>query len=434
MHDRTGKKIILTCATALMHLVNQDVKKPAASSQEPPAGNSDGSTVAVLSILQEEVNRRTQKPIPSASPQKENERQKLIALKSALYFTKKEISKMPTIFQKLFTIDIPVHVRRKANGVYEARYRANGFDISVSSIDFDKLKQKFLAELLKQSKNCTSDPPKTTCGALFKDIADKWLEIKRPSIKESSYHFYTGLFRSNILPAFGDRALQEIKQSDIQQLVNKYVTDGKHRTAMKIYQTLNAIFDFALGEELIDRSPMRLLKSPKYEENNGTALTLAEERELLQKIRESRCTAEVGNALLFLLYTGIRRSELASAQIEDGFVRVVCAKVRKGYRERQRLIPITPMLARYLPKIELAKLRTVRPDALTQAMKRLMPAHHLHELRHTFITRCQECGVAREVVSVWAGHAADSTMTSNVYTHFSPEFMKKEAAKIIYNL
>ena len=89
MHDRTGKKIILTCATALMHLVNQDVKKPAASSQEPPAGNSDGSTVAVLSILQEEVNRRTQKPIPSASPQKENERQKLIALKSALYFTKK---------------------------------------------------------------------------------------------------------------------------------------------------------------------------------------------------------------------------------------------------------------------------------------------------------------------------------------------------------
>ena len=72
--------------------------------------------------------------------------------------------------------------------------------------------------------------------------------------------------------------------------------------------------------------------------------------------------------------------------------------------------------------------------ALTQAMKRLMPAHHLHELRHTFITRCQECGVAREVVSVWAGHAADNTMTSNVYTHFSREFMLKEAKKVAYDL
>lgn len=433
MNDRTGKKIILTCATALIHLVNQDAKKNAAGSQEPTAGHTDGNTVAVLSILQE-VQQRAQQTTPFAAPEKKNERQKLIALKSALYFTKKEISKMPTMFQKLFTIDIPVHVRQKKNGVYEARYRAHGFDISVSSVDFEQLKPKFLAELLKQSEGCAADTPKPACSVLFRDSAEKWLEIKKPSIKESSYHFYTGLFRSNILPALGDRVLHEIKQSDVQQLVNRYVTDGKHRTAMKIYQTLNAIFDFALGEELIVRSPMRLLKPPKYEENNGTALTLEEERELLQKIRESRCTAEVGNALLFLLYTGIRRSELTSAQIEDGFVRVVCAKVRKGYRERKRLIPISPMLARHLPKIEINKLRTVRPDALTQAMKRLMPAHHLHELRHTFITRCQECGVAREVVSVWAGHAADNTMTSNVYTHFSPEFMKKEAAKIIYNL
>ena len=77
-------------------------------------------------------------------------------------------------------------------------------------------------------------------------------------------------------------------------------------------------------------------------------------------------------------------------------------------------------------------MRTVRPDALTQAFKRLMPAHHLHELRHTFITRCQECGVPREVVSVWAGHAADGTQTSNVYTHFSREFMREQAQKVDY--
>lgn len=72
--------------------------------------------------------------------------------------------------------------------------------------------------------------------------------------------------------------------------------------------------------------------------------------------------------------------------------------------------------------------------AVTQAMKRLMPAHHLHDLRHTFITRAQECGVDREVVSVWAGHAADGTQTSNVYTHFSREFMLQEGRKVIYNL
>ena len=32
----------------------------------------------------------------------------------------------------------------------------------------------------------------------------------------------------------------------------------------------------------------------------------------------------------------------------------------------------------------------------------------------------------------WAGHAADNTQTSKVYTHFSPEFMLKEAQKVDY--
>ncbi|MDE6441559.1 MAG: tyrosine-type recombinase/integrase, partial [Clostridia bacterium] len=71
-------------------------------------------------------------------------------------------------------------------------------------------------------------------------------------------------------------------------------------------------------------------------------------------------------------------------------------------------------------------------DLLSRSFKDLCPSHHLHELRHTFITRCQECGVPREVVSVWAGHSADNTMTSNVYTHFSDEFMLVEAQKIDY--
>ena len=58
--------------------------------------------------------------------------------------------------------------------------------------------------------------------------------------------------------------------------------------------------------------------------------------------------------------------------------------------------------------------------------------HHLHDLRHTFITRAQECGIRREIVSLWAGHKADNTMTSNVYTHFSREYQKAEIMKFDY--
>lgn len=93
------------------------------------------------------------------------------------------------------------------------------------------------------------------------------------------------------------------------------------------------------------------------------------------------------------------------------------------------------MLTRYLQNVTEREFKNAigyLGDRLTKHFKSLCPAHHLHELRHTFITRCQECGVPREVVSVWAGHAADNTMTSNVYTHFSEEFLLAEAKKVDY--
>ena len=346
---------------------------------------------------------------------------------------------MPEEFQKIITVKFPLHVRQKPTGVYEARFRAHGYNISVSSVDESKLKPKFIEALKSYSRKQSEPQPQElpeeqTKSPLFNDVAGQWLELREPTIKPTTFQHYESLFRANIFPALEGRRIDELKQSDCQELINDYITQGKYRTATKIYQALKAIFDFAVGDELISKSPMRLLKAPKYEERNGIALTLEEERELIRRLSESKCASDVANALIFLLYTGIRRSELASACIEGEFISVICSKTRKGFQEKRRLIPITPMLAAWMHAFNIEKLCSVRPDALTQAMKRLMPEHHLHELRHTFITRCQECGVSREVVSVWAGHAADNTQTSNVYTHFSKEYMQREAQKVFYEV
>lgn len=342
---------------------------------------------------------------------------------------------MPKELQDKITIELMFPVRLKPNGVYEVRYRANGYNVAASAVDFDELKPRFIAALRKSAPRELPAPGVAVqSAAKFETVAGRWLELKRPTIKPTTYGYYVQLFGANIYPVLSGRELAEIKQSDVQKLINDYVEQEKYRTATKIYQTLSAVFEFAVGEELLERSPMRLLKPPKYEERGGVALMLNEEREFLQLLSGSNCTPDIKNALLLLLYTGMRRSGLASARIENGFISVISAKTRKGFQEKRRLIPVTPMLAPYISGFDFAQLNALRPDALTQAFKRLMPSHHLHELRHTFITRCQECGVPREVVSVWVGHAPDNTQTSNVYTHFSPEYMKKEAQKVIYNL
>ncbi len=357
---------------------------------------------------------------------------------AGLNFTEKEIKALPKNFREKFINQKNISYREET-GVYEIRKQIDGVSYFGSSKNRDEAVRKFIQDVRnggRPAKGKTSPvavieeiqkvlPP-------FNEVAARWLELRKPIIKATTYEHYESVFRANVFPAYEGRRVDELKQSDCQELINRYIDCKKYRTADKIYQALKAVFEFALGEELIERSPMRFIRPPQYEEQNGVALTLEEERELLKLIVGSKCDEVIKHALIFLLYTGIRRSELTNARIEGGFVSVVCAKVRKGFNEKRRIIPITPMLARWLPSFELNALRTVRPDALTQAMKRLMPAHHLHELRHTFITRCQECGVPREVVSVWAGHAADNTQTSKVYTHFSREFMKEQARKVDY--
>ena len=75
------------------------------------------------------------------------------------------------------------------------------------------------------------------------------------------------------------------------------------------------------------------------------------------------------------------------------------------------------MLAKMLPFIDFHEIKKLPVSVLTNRFRKLCNGHHLHDLRHTFITRAQECGIRREYVSLWARHKADNSITSNIYTH-----------------
>lgn len=55
---------------------------------------------------------------------------------------------------------------------------------------------------------------------------------------------------------------------------------------------------------------------------------------------------------------------------------------------------------------------------------------HSHRLRHTFITRCVENGLFPKVIQNLVGHVEGSTITNNVYTSISYDFMQEELKKL----
>jgi len=48
-----------------------------------------------------------------------------------------------------------------------------------------------------------------------------------------------------------------------------------------------------------------------------------------------------------------------------------------------------------------------------------LPEITIHELRHTFITRCHEKKIEEMIVQKWVGHMIGSRMTKAVYTHIA---------------
>lgn len=351
-----------------------------------------------------------------------------------LKFSEKELSKMPSKVKKQFKVgNVTAHIRKKKNGVFEIRSQIERQRLSVSSKDFDTAKEKFITAV--NDLFATPNAVRINKHVKFCDYMRQWLAtVKKPTVKAVTLEDYDYTAKTYIYPEFEGRELSDIKGFELQAFFNRFAEAGKHRTAKKIYNLLLPVFEYAVMDDIIIKSPMQRIALPTYEQEHGTPLTRTEEAELVGSLRKDR--ELYAQAFAFMIYTGVRRSELASAELQNGWIKITTSKQRKGLKEKLRFLPVSPMLAKVLPLIDLKAIKAITPAMLTKHIKDYFPHHHAHDLRHTFITRCQECGIQRELVSLWAGHTADSSTTTVVYTHLEQnrEHQAEEMQKFDYLL
>ena len=352
--------------------------------------------------------------------------------------TKQEIKTMPESIRKIFIANnYIVNYRITSNGYFEARIRRKGMYIEASGRDFETMRKRFMDRLSAFYKRPPMQPAETPAAVptakavLFGDYGREWLKIKEQMTKPSTFKEYERSFRVDLEPTFGRKPLADITRTDLQNYLFSIVGENKHRKAEKLALMLNCIFDMA-AEDYDIPSPMKKVVLPAYQTKKGEALTKDEETRLVNYCKSHR-EVEGTDALLVLLYFGLRKSELASIEIIDGkWLQCETSKERLGQNVVLRKIPFTTMARKVLPYIDFEKAKNTNLNTISSRMKRLLPNHHPHELRHTFISRCKEAGVASEVVSIWAGHSLSGTITSTVYTHYSDEFQLKEAEKVVY--
>lgn len=274
----------------------------------------------------------------------------------------------------------------------------------------------------------------------------EWYNIyKKPNLSEYSLRNIEQMIRLHIPESLKRLPLEKLEAFEIEKALAPL---GKTRTGVYARQVLFSALAKAWRLGLTKNNVMDGVDKIRYRKQHGKALTLTEQKEFLLALEGSRYKW----LMLFYLHTGARRAEALAITWQDidqegKLIRIPGTKTEGS----DRLIPLTDEVAEILEeqRKQNDKERTARlqgkvhraPDCIvfpfaleqtSRAFKKLCPSHHLHDLRHTFITRCAESGVNVTVCQQIVGHST-ADMSLNVYTHVMDNFKRKELEKFTIN-
>lgn len=355
------------------------------------------------------------------------QRKKTKSLSRTIKFSPSEVEKMPKTFRKEFRVNgCSAHVYKMPSGknsyCYLIRYRRNGYYVVASSTNLEEAKRKFIQKLNEADRNAGSHG--TGVPEIFTDFANYYFEnFYKRKVTASTHRIALNQFKNHIMPYFKDLKLKRITPKFCQALIDELEDHGKCKTADDVFSLLNMIFKAAIKHGIISNNPMDMVFHKQHEREHGKALTKAEEKLLLEK------TAGTPQHVMFAiaLYTGMRPNEYQTAKLDGEFIVANNSKRKNGKTELKR-IPVTPMLKPYLEGIDELKFCSLR--ILRDRFNKIFPGHRLYDLRTTFYTRCQECGVLPAARDEFVGHSLGAL--GNAYTDLSDEFLLAEGQKLNY--
>lgn len=252
-----------------------------------------------------------------------------------------------------------------------------------------------------------------------------WVNIyKKPYIK--SWQTIKAHIKNHVPPKLLKTKLQSLDIVDVQIALNDI---KKSRTKVELYDIYHSSLYQAYKLGLITENITDLLVKPKHIREIGTPLTTDEISALFYRLNNHRAMP----FYKFCILTGCRRSESLNLEWEDINFYTDTLHIRGTKTvNSDRYFPISPLLRELLLDIpcnyRVGKVFKHRPDYVTKTFRKLCPNHKLHDLRHTFATRCLECGINISVISQWLGHTRLET-TYKIYAHVLPEYVRDEMSK-----
>lgn len=313
-------------------------------------------------------------------------------------------------------------------------------------VRFESLRDQGLPPPSKQVENTKT----------FGVFSEEYLKLVAHTKKARTIKNEQEQIRGILNPFFWKMDLNKIFQRDVEEFRAERLKNGlSNRTVNhNVIVFRNVIkkakaFGYISSDPTAGISPLKLIKKSK------TFLPIESIRQAASWIRENVREGEViANAVLFLAFTGARRTEGLAVRWEDVDFKQerVCIGATGDTKNRDfRFVDFYPDLKDLLITMkgsnekpsgylfptyrtpndaEPEPLKDIR-EAIKLAREELKQDHWSpHDLRHHFASRCVMAGVDFKQIAEWLGHKDGGMLVATVYGHLAAGHGKVQAAKL----
>lgn len=301
----------------------------------------------------------------------------------------------------------------------------------------------------------------------YMNAASEWLELKKISVKYSTYVKYASVIDKHIQPYFQTYMIEDVDEDKILNFFHSLFNDNRYAnsTLLMIRYVVKGINQFIQMKYKVTYCSMELVKISR---NMKSITTLTKYQTSSLSNHCFTYYKPICIAVLIGLYAGLRIGEICALKWEDvsyeeGCIRVYKTIERLKCKEKgthktklmslspktnssKRIVPIPSFLLEYVQQYQKQVEGSNSSDYIITSNNKIPDPRttqyrftklceefdftiNFHALRHSYATNCIMQEIDTKSLSEILGHSTVGT-TLNLYVHSSLEFKKKQIDKI----
>ena len=288
---------------------------------------------------------------------------------------------------------------------------------------------------LSKGEEPTATP--TIAADKFEDVLADWL--KRDQGGNRSHDEVKRILHKEVLPAWGQRRIAEIRRREILELIDAVADRGAVTLARRCHAHLHRLFRWAVGRGVVPSSPMVDLPKPGAEVRRKRVLSDAELALAWHAAQE--ISWPMGSAIQLLMLTSARRAEVGALRWREidktrNEIRLEGDRTKNGEPHTIPLSAAARVLIDELPRVAdsefvftttgktpisgwsrakanidqvmLAYARLQARESSSGDERVIIAPWRIHDLRRTVATGMERLGIRLQVVEALLGHTAGS--------------------------